>query len=103
ASSAATGGRDHRHVAYGTDWRITHARAVRIFDFAVFDFLHAGEALLHHLHVRGNNRFAEPAKFLLVLMFDRREKGFIADAVVLQEGRYAKESATASAMKPFSR
>src|SRR5262249_22485232 len=93
ASSAATSRWDHGQVTLRTDGRIAHAGTIGRFEFAVIDLLDARKALLHDLHVRGNDSFAEAAELLLVLLLDRRQEGFVADVVMLEEGRNAEEGA----------
>ena len=83
----------HRRVADRPHRRIAHARTIRIVELAVFDFLHAREALLHHEHVRSDDRFAEAAELFFILLLDRREERLVGDAVDLQERRNAEKCA----------
>src|SRR5258705_5855737 len=84
-TGAATSGRNHRRLTDGAERRVAHARTVGIVEVAVFDLLDAGEPLLHDLHIRGHDGFAEAAKFFLVLLLNGGEEGLIRNAVVLEE------------------
>src|SRR5438045_9324800 len=66
-AGATTGGGNDRRVANRPHGRIAHRGMVRIFELAVFDFLHARETFRHDGHVRGHDVVAEAAEFFLIL------------------------------------
>src|SRR3954471_13483594 len=79
AGRRATSSRYHREIALRPYRGVAHTGIIRIFDFAVLDFLHARKTLLHDQHVRGNDGFAESAELLLILLLYGSKKGFVTD------------------------
>src|SRR5439155_8694142 len=92
-TAVTAGGGDDLVFAGGPERRVAHAGAIRVFQLAVLDFLHAREALHHHFHVRMDDRFAKSTELLLVLLADGVMKLLFGNAVVLEERGDAEEGA----------
>ena len=67
-------------------WVEAHTGAIQCIEFTVFDFSHPVEALLHHRHVRFNNRFTKATELLLILFANTFFVLLLFDTVILQKG-----------------
>ena len=77
----------------GRQQRIAHARSIRIFNVANLDFLHTLKATHHDFHVGLHHCVAKAAKLFLVLVAHDLGILFLADVVILQEGRHFEKRA----------